>query len=47
MSEFEYDDSQRLDELETAEDYDRFEEEQVFLDREWDYESETTPDPGD
>jgi hypothetical protein len=34
MSQAEYDDSQRLDEMETAEDYNRFEEEQVFLDRE-------------
>lgn len=30
----EYSDSQRLDEVETAEDYNRYEEEQVFLDHE-------------
>lgn len=33
--ETEYDDSQRLDEMQTAEDYNRWEEEQVFQDREW------------
>jgi len=36
-AEYEYTDSQRLDELETAEDYNRFEENQIALDAEWDY----------
>ena len=31
----EYDDSQRLDELNCLDDYNRWEEEQVFQDREW------------
>lgn len=31
-SDYEYDDSQRLDEMNTAEDYNRWEEEQVFQD---------------
>ncbi len=34
----EYDDSLRYDEMATAEDYNRWEEEQVFQDREWDNE---------
>lgn len=34
--ETEYDDGLRYDEMNTAEDYNRWEEEQVFQDREWD-----------
>lgn len=32
----EYDEGLRYDEMQTAEDYNRYEEEQVFQDREWD-----------
>jgi hypothetical protein len=39
LREYEYTDSQRLDEMLTAEDYNRFEEEQVAQDREGELES--------